>query len=388
MNGAAIVFFVAATCGLAVLIIQLLAVQWRNRQPIPRAQADVGLSILKPLCGVDEGLEENLEHFARMTGPSVELLLGVKDSEDAAFPLARRVAQRFPDSVRVVVQRGAPVMNPKVNQLITLTKAARFELLMVSDSNARLEAVALDEIRAHFEDPSVACVANPLSGEGHQSVGAQMDNLHLAAGIGAGQIAAKVTTGRDFVIGKSMTVRRSALEAMGGFAMFGDYAAEDFAIGQAVRHQGLRTVIAAHPVWNVAVHRSLPSFFDRYRRWAVLQRTNVSLPTSLAHGLLNPWPLSLLGWAMSPSTTTGVACAATLSLRIAIELTTARAMRLHPLSLGTALLVPLKDVLLFLAWVEALFRRTILWRGNRLEIAPGGKLVRPAIDGLATEGAR
>ncbi|MDX2012136.1 MAG: glycosyltransferase [Myxococcaceae bacterium] len=388
MNGAALVFLTASILGVLALVVQALAVMRARRTPVPRPTTAVGVSILKPLCGLDEALEANLEHFARMTGPTVELLLGVKDTDDAAFPLARRVAQRFPEHVRVVLQRGAPVQNPKVNQLITLAKAARFDLLMVSDSNAWIEAEALDEVRARFEDPLVACVANPVSGRGHESVGALMDNLHLAAGIGAGQLAAKLLGDVDLVVGKSMTLRREVLESMGGFAAFGDYAAEDFAIAQAVRHQGFRNVIASNPVWNVAVRRSVRSFFERYRRWAVLQRTGVSLPVSLAHGLVNPWPLALIGWALAPSADVVLVTVAVLGARLGLDFLTARLMRLSPVTPTTVLLVPMKDVLLFLAWVEALFRRTILWRGNRLEVEPGGKLVRPRVDGLAPEGAR
>jgi ceramide glucosyltransferase len=323
-----------------------------------------------------------------MTGPTVELLLGVRDLDDAAFPIARRVSQRHPHRVRVIVQRGAPAQNPKVNQLVTLARAARFELLLVSDSNALIEPEALDEIRASFDDAAVGCVANPVSGQGHESLGALMDNLHLAAGIGAGQLAAKELAGHDFIIGKSMTLRREALEAIGGFAAFGDYAAEDFAIGQAIRRAGFRNVITTCPVWNVAVRRTVQSFFDRYRRWAVLQRTGVSLPVWLASGLLNPWPLSLFAWALSPSLTTALWSMAALGARLVLDLATAKMMRLRPLPLTVLLAVPLKDLLLFLAWVEALFRRSIVWRGSRLEVAPGGRLVRPRLDGLSPEGAR
>lgn len=388
MNRAALVFLAAAALGLLVMTVQWWVVSRARRRALPRPLAPRGVSMLKPLCGLDEALEENLEHFARMTGPTVELLLGVKDLDDPAVPVARRVAQRHPHTVRLVPQRGAPVQNPKVNQLMTLARAARFDLLLVSDSNARIEPAALEELQAHFEDPTVGCVANPVSGLGHQSLGALMDNLHLAAGIGAGQLAAKALGDVDFVVGKSMALRRDVLDAMGGFAAFGDYAAEDFAIAQAVRHQGLRNVIATSPVWNVALHRSVRSFFERYRRWAVLQRTGVSLPVSLAHGLVNPWPLSLIAWALSPTPVTALATTVILAARIGLDLSTARAMQLTPIPAVAALVVPLKDVLLFLAWVEALFRRTIVWRGNRLEVAPGGKLVRPRVEGLAAEGVR
>jgi ceramide glucosyltransferase len=373
--------------GVFALAVQAVATyRHRHRRPlIPRGVR--GISILKPLCGLDDDLEKTLEHFATLPWPTSELLLGVKDTDDAAFPLARRLAQRFPTRVRVVVQRGSSAMNPKVNQLITLKKAARFDLLMVSDSNAIIDAAALDEVVAHFEDPTVGCVANPVSGRGHQSLGALLDNLHLATFLGPGQIVAKMF-GRDFIVGKSMTLRRDVLDAMGGFVRFGDYAAEDFAIGVAVTRLGYRNVIARHPVWNVATHRSVRSFFDRYRRWAVLQRTGVTLPAFLAQGLLNPWPLSTLAWVAAPDTWSAKGCALVLAARTVIDVLTARSMALTPLPPHVVPAMLLKDVLLFLAWFEGLFRRTIWWRGNRLEVAQGGLLVRPAISDESFEGAR
>ncbi len=376
-----------AAFGVFALSVQAIATQLHLRRAPRVARAVRGVSILKPLCGLDDELEKTLEHFATLPWPAYELLLGVKDTEDAAFPLAHALARRFPARVRVIVQRGAPAMNPKVNQLITLAKAARFELLMVSDSNAIIDSSALDEVVAHFEDPTVGCVANPVSGRGHQTLGALLDNLHLASFLGPGQIAAKAL-GKDFVIGKSMTLRRDVLEVMGGFARFGDCAAEDFALGVAVTRLGLRNVIARHPVWNVAVHRSVRSFFDRYRRWAVLQRTGVSLTTYLAQGLLNPWPIAVLGWALAPTASAALACALVLAGRIVLDVFSARAMGLNPLSAQLVPAVVVKDLLLVMAWFEGLFRRTIWWRGNRLEVAEGGLLLRPAIDNDALEGAR
>lgn len=388
LQSLSLLLFVLSALGLVALLIQALAVRAHLRRPLARPKQVRGVSILKPLCGLDDDLEATLEHFARLPWPELELLLGVKDTDDAAFPIARRIASRFPSRVRVVLQRGAPVMNPKVNQLITLAKAARFDLLMVSDSNALVEADAISELVAHFEDPRVGCVANPVTGRGHQTLGALLDNLHLATFLGPGQIGAKLTSDRDVVIGKSMTLRRDVLEAMGGFAMFGDYAAEDFAIGMAVRHQGLRNVIATSPVWNIAVRRTVRSFFDRYRRWAVLQRTGVTLPTYLAQGLLNPAPLALLGWVLSPSMTGALVVAGVMLTRLATDLWAAKALQLSPRTSAIWSASLVKDALLFLAWAEGLARRTIVWRGNRLEVAEGGRLVRHALSGEVLEGAR
>jgi ceramide glucosyltransferase len=185
-----------------------------------------------------------------------------------------------------------------------------------------------------------------------------------------------------------MTIRRTLLKSMGGFGTFGDYAAEDFALGAAVRHQGLQNVIARRLVWNVSRRRSLVSFCERYRRWAVLQRTGVSLPVSLAQSLLNPWPLSVLALLFSPGPELTASSLAILACRVAIDLASAHALGLMPFGIEAALVVPLKDLILFAAWVEALFRRTIVWRGTRLKVSADGRLIRHKVRDAAWEGAR
>lgn len=81
--------------------------------------------MLKPLCGLDDDLHRNLRSFARLRYPAYEVLLGVKDARDPALLVALEAARRWPRVFRVVLQRGAPGLNRKVNQLITLSAAAR-----------------------------------------------------------------------------------------------------------------------------------------------------------------------------------------------------------------------------------------------------------------------
>src|SRR5439155_12021378 len=122
-----------------------------------------GISILKPLCGLDDDLVANLESFVAIDYAPYEVLLGVRDRHDAAYPIALALARRFPRRVRVVLQRGAPGLNPKVNQLATLARAARYEIVVVSDSNVRVPDGYLDEIAAHLEDPRVGLVTHPIA---------------------------------------------------------------------------------------------------------------------------------------------------------------------------------------------------------------------------------
>src|SRR5262249_10520354 len=218
---------------LAVLL-PLFALRAHLRPAAPVAAIRPGISVLKPLCGVDDDLLANLELFAHLDYPQYEVLLGVKDVRDPAYPVARWAEQLWPAVMRVVVQRGEPGLNPKVNQLITLSDFARYDIFVVSDSNIRVSRNYLSEIAAHFEEPRVGLVTHPLAGAGEQRLGALLDNLYLTTYIGPGVVAAKRLLGKDFVVSKSMALRREDLRALGGFEAVKDVLAEDYVTGRLV----------------------------------------------------------------------------------------------------------------------------------------------------------
>jgi ceramide glucosyltransferase len=367
----AAIFWSLTGVGLLALLAQRVCVglHLRARPALPGRRP--GVSILKPLCGADDGLADNLERFATLEYPRYELLLGLKDTADAAWPIACAVAQRHPRRVRVVLQRTFSGLNPKVNQLATLEREARYDVLLVSDSNTRPPPGYLSELAALFEDPSVDCVTHPVSGTGHQSLGALLDNLHLASSIGPGQIGARLIAGRDLVVGKSMALTRAALAELGGFETFANHLAEDYVIGQALSG---RVALARLAVQNVSTQRTVASFWARYARWGVIHRTAVSLPTSLAQALLNPWPLALIAVAAHPTALAAALCAGTLVLKALVDVSCARALGCRA-GVEGLLAVPLKDLLLFAAWAQGLVRRTVDWRGNRLRVGPGSRLV-------------
>ncbi|MBF5046383.1 glycosyltransferase [Aggregicoccus sp. 17bor-14] len=375
-----------AAVGLVALAVQLAVTLlcWRRApaQP-PRPVEAVGISVLKPLCGVDDDLEENLASFAALDYPHFEVVLGVKDRSDPAYAVARRAVARWPTRFRLALQHGEPGFNPKVNQLITLADAARHDLLVVSDSNVRVGPSYLWEVAHAFGDPEVGCLTHPVLGVGERRLGSLLDNLHLASSVAPGMLAAKELAGRDLVVGKSMALRREDLEQLGGFFSVKDVLAEDYVIGAWVTRQlGKRVVVAASPVFNVSQDKSVGAFFRRYARWSIIHRTAVSPLTSLAQALLNPAPLALLALLLSPSPRAAAACASVTALKLAMDLLLFHALRGERLQLaGLPRLVAaglLKDALLAVTWTRALTCRSVEWRGQRLRVLPGSRLVAPA----------
>jgi ceramide glucosyltransferase len=368
--------FLLAAAGMLALVVQLVATLRHTRARARRTRAAPGISILKPLCGVDDGLAENLAAFAQLDYPDYELLLGVRDADDRAYPLACAAATRFPGRVRVVLQAGAPGLNPKVNQLISLAAAARHDLFVISDSNVRVEDDYLEEIAALFEAPRVGIVTHAIAGAGEQRMGSVLDNLHLAAYVSPGVLAAKAVAGRDIVIGKSMALRRGDLEALGGFAAVKDVLAEDYVLGLMVTQRlGLRVAVASRPIVNLSRDRSVRDFYDRYQRWSVIHRQAIPRLAYGAQALLNPLPIALGAVAVAPSLVAAALFGGLVALKIAIDNLCARRLRTRGFGLRVLIAVPLKDLVLAWVWARAYSLNHVVWRGNRLRVARGTRLV-------------
>ncbi len=378
MTAAALAFLAAAAIGLAALSVEGLALRRRLAGEPPAPRGRPGISVLKPLRGVDDDLASNLESFASQEWPEVEVLLGLHDASDPAEPVAREAGRRWPGRFRVVVHGSELGMNPKVSQLVALAAAARHEILVVSDSNVRVRAGYLSEIAARLEDPGVGLVTHLIAGVGERGTGALLENLHLAGGVATGIAAAKAVAGRDVVMGKSMAFRRSDLAALGGLEPVKDLLAEDYVLGRMFPERlGKRVELAARPVENVVQDRTVGQFTHRARRWAVLQRALVGPWLYAAQALRNPGLLATLALAARPAAWTALAWLAVAGARAALDGAAGAALRPQGFRAGQLAWTPAKDLLLGAAWIEGFFRRTVEWRGTRLRVLAGTRLAPP-----------
>jgi ceramide glucosyltransferase len=371
-----LLLLLAAALGVALVAVMVLLTVLHLRQASPVATAWPPISVLKPLCGADDGLAENIASFVALLYPGeYEVVLGVRSVEDAAYPLACDAVRRWPGRVRLVLQQGVAGFNPKVNQLVCLARAARHDLLVVSDSNIRVPPGYLLDIAGHLSRPGVGCVTHPVAGNGHRSLGALLDNLHLGGTIAPGMVSAQRVLKKDLVVGKSMALWRHDLELLGGFASVANVLAEDHVLGnRLVRELGAGVAVSSLPVWNIAVEKSVGSFFQRYLRWSVTHRTAMTFPAYLAESLLNPIPLAVIGFALRPGPGAAATLAACAVLKPALDAVAFSRLRDELFSWRAFGAGWVKDGLLFLAWVHGLFAHTVLWRGNRLRVLPGGAL--------------
>jgi ceramide glucosyltransferase len=339
------------------------------------------VSILKPLSGLDDGLEENLASFACLTGATYEVILSAARDDDPAVAVARKVMRRFPATpIRLVVGGGTGLRlaNPKVDRLVAASREARGEILYVSDSNVRVHAPDVARIVAAFDAPDVGCVSSLFTGAVSRSFGAVVESLHLLTFVLPGAVLAEFG-GVPCVVGKSMALSRRALEAIGGFGAFVDVLAEDQAIGCAVKGAGLKVVLSPVVVRNVTSHRPLGRALDRQVRWGKI-RFSFSKLTYTGELLLNPFPIALLACAaaalLAPRAllTSALLSGALLLLRVAQGFALARAARADD-SAWHLLLVPVKDVLQLLTQTVPYLSKEVDWQGHRARLGPGTLLL-------------
>ncbi|HYG66560.1 MAG TPA: glycosyltransferase, partial [Anaeromyxobacteraceae bacterium] len=383
----ALALLFAAALGLAAVAAQHL-VLWNHVRQAPRVpRRGRPVSILKPLCGLDDGLAGNLASFAALDHGRYEVLLGLRDAADPAAPIARAAAACWPDRFRVVLQRGEPGLNPKVNQLVGLARAARHDLLVVSDSNVRVGPGYLAEIDALLEDEAVGLVTHPIAGDGETTLGSLFDHLHLAGSITPAIVGARRLVGRDVVVGKSMALRRGDLERLGGFQAVSGVLAEDEVLGRlVVEALGKRVAVARTPIAQLGTRRSLGAFAARYRRWGVLQRQTVGPVLYAAQLLLNPVLVAAIAVAAAPGARTFVALAAVALAKAALDGLAGLALRPGGFGVAKLALVPVKDLLFGAAWAYALVRRDVEWRGTRILVGAGTRIEAPASGGGAELG--
>lgn len=389
----------AGATGLAcTTLAQLLAHRKLLKRQAPRAAgAELPpITVLKPLKGLDEGLYENLASIARQDYPAFEIVFGVDDPGDPALAVAIQVRRDFPHvPMRIVARPGRGALNPKIANLLNMVEVAHHDCVLISDSNVWVDEDYLRAIASELAQPGIGLVSNVIIGRGEETFGALLENLQLDSFVIAG-VCFGDALGHPIVVGKSMLLRRSELERLGGLRAMSDVMAEDYVLGQRYHEAGLGVVLSAHPVYTQNRAWDVSRFVARHVRWAQLRRWG-GLGTFFAELLMYPVPWLMLALGMlalahagEPLSRDARALAGYALGGIAWKALADAALFWHvrrerPPSAALAL-VPLRDCLLLALWCVALVRRTVVWRGNRRRIGRGTVLM-PVTPALETQSA-
>lgn len=327
------------------------------------------VSVLKPLYGSEPLLEEALESFCTQDYPQMQILFGVRDADDPAIAVVRRLQERHPHlDMELVVDPALHGLNRKISNLMNILPKARHDILVISDSDIHVRPDYLRHIVSALHQPNTGLVTTlyaglPASGSIVQMLAACQINHNFLPGVMLSRYL-----GRQDCLGATMALRRQTLDEVGGLEALLPHVADDALLGRLVRQTGMNIAIAECMTWTTIAESSLGELLRHELRWgrtvctlapAGYAASSIQLPLFWASlvVLFQPhaaWSLPFFWgiWAMRALTS--------LLIDRAVG-----ARALWPL-----LLLPLRDWLSAAIMVGSASGTEVHWRGQTMHIAP------------------
>jgi ceramide glucosyltransferase len=342
----------------------------RAQPPAPMAPP---VSILKPLCGEDAGLYDNLESFCRQEYPQWQVVFGVQDPGDPAIPVVRRLIAAYPEADLVlVVEPSRRDGNLKVANLQNMLPMARHDVIVIADSDMHVRPDYLAEVTAPLADSATGLVTCLYRGVSAGGLWSQLACLNINHGFLPQALVAAALGERNGCFGATIALRRDTLDAVGGLAVIAESLADDHALGAAVRRLGRHVVLSPHVVDNVVAEPSLAALFRHELRWS--RTIRAIAPAGFAGSILTqPIARVLLALPLAAAPRPAVAVLAlALVCRAVMVRMVDRALRLPATPLW---LMPLRDLLSFAVFIATFLSRTVAWRDRTFRIGRDGQLI-------------
>ena len=370
-----VILFGLIIYGLQIVAVRLALSPARNRKGNSiLSQSCPPISVIKPLKGLEDNLFGNLESFCVQDYPEYEVIFSLQDENDPAYKVVRKVKEKFPDKpISIVIERCHQGFNPKVNNLFSAYRLSRYPMILISDSNVMVDPYYLRTIAKPMDNPEVGLVCNLIKGIGGKTIGSIFENLHLNSFILGNICFLDKYLRIPCVVGKSMLMRKSDMEAVGGLASVKDVLAEDHFIGEKIRGQNQRVVISNYLINNVNEYWNLRKFVNRHVRWGKM-RWKIGGVKYLLELTVNPvftacLPLLLFG--LTEKTISVLTLVCLIKIIGDFYLGKSISTPTHPL---LYLLSPIKDLLMGVLWFVPLADDTVVWRGNRYRMGNDTRL--------------
>ncbi|MGB8477202.1 MAG: bacteriohopanetetrol glucosamine biosynthesis glycosyltransferase HpnI [Candidatus Acidiferrum sp.] len=333
-------------------------------------------SILKPVRGLDHEAYQNFASFCRLDYPEYELVFAVSDASDPVIPVIEKLCADFPAiSIRLITNVPHVGASDKVNNLCQLAQKAKYDLLVMSDSDVRVEPDYLQQVTAPFADPQVGVVTAFYKSLSAGTLASNLDALGMYMDSAPSALVANKIEGRlAFAFGWTMATSKQHLAEIGGWEAMANHHSEDFELGKRIARCGHRVVLMPKPVSMVFSKETISEYIHRELRWSIaLKSARPSGYRALlfTHGL--PWALigAAVGLAMGSLLLAASYLFTYLILRVAATWVTG-SWGLGDRRLARILwLVPVRDAISFIVWLAGFFAEKIVWRGLTYRLHQG-----------------
>jgi ceramide glucosyltransferase len=359
--------------GIAYLVLALRSTLRFCERAVFGVAPHRGVSVLKPVHGDDPKLYDCLRSFCIQDYPTYEVIFGAHTSSDPAIAVVNRLIAEFPDrDLRLVVDSTLAGPNRKASNLANIVKSAKYDIILLSDGDVRVDRNCVSSMAAPFDDPSIGAVASIYKGWPVDNAPSRFGALYLNDWFVPSVLVDVDLRGIDFVFGAMSAVRREALDAIGGFEMLARCLAEDFSMGRLVTRRGWRVVLSPYACDTVVAESSFAEMFRHEIRWQRSERACRPLDQFMS---VVTWPLPLLLLFLLPQPS--VIGFAILGLHIALRIVLHFVVRrsFHIAAPAEPWLVPLRECACFFSWACGLFGNEIKWGQETFSISAYRKLM-------------
>jgi ceramide glucosyltransferase len=365
-----------AGCGF-LLTATILAARAAASTAHPRAVTAPAVTVLKPLHGPEPGLLDNLGSFCSQDYPGpIQVVFGVQDPDDGAVAVVEHLQKtQAARDLDLVIETKVHGLNRKVSNLVNMAPRIRHDVVVLADSDMRVDPDYLSRVTAALDEPGVGAVTClyygvPVPGV-WSSLSALAINAHFLPGVVFGSALGLARP----CFGSTLALRRQTLGEIGGFIAFVDCLADDYAMGAALRARGHTISIPSFAVAHICTEASARDFWRHELRWA---RTIKSIdPLGYAGSIAaHPLPWALIAALLGAGSTAFLPAIAIALASIGCRMTLLRQVeRAYALPPQAYWLVPARDLLSFILFVVSFFGRDVSWKGHRYRMVAGGSWV-------------
>lgn len=365
-----------SVAGLAQALAGWMAVRRFCAQTLEAPPQLPGITVLKPLYGDEPLLEAALSSTCRQDYPRYQVLFGVQNPSDPARAVAERVCRQAPDcDAGVVVDNTADGANRKVANLINLLPYAKYDTLVIADSDIHAAPDYLRSIAATLDQPGTGLATTLYTGlPASPGIIGALGATAITHGFLPGALLARAL-GRQDCLGATMALRRETLARAGGLEALLPHLADDNVLGRLVAGLGLNVRLAATVPATTVPETGFAALWRHELRWA--RTIRAAEPLAFAASLVQyplVWGLLaavLSGGAVWALALLGLVWAARAGIAIAIG----RALR--PRRSGPEVPVPvwwlpLRDIMSVAVVLASYTGRRVEWRGHTMHARPRG----------------
>jgi len=333
------------------------------------------VTLLKPVCGLEKNHKGSLRSACIQDYPIYQVVFAVQDPKDPVVPLLKEIEEEFgPERVSIAIENRQPGPNRKINNLLAALPHARYDTLVMNDSDVRLNPDYLKTIVPPLLDPGVGCACTLYRATCGDRWFEKLELLTLNADFIPSVIFAQVTGASKFCLGSSLAITRTSLEKIGGLEALVHYLPEDYEIGRRLWASG-QMVSLVHYFIDIVVNlKSFSEWWHHQCYWD--QMTRVARPIGFfATFLTRSVPFALFFVAIRLGDSLGWTV---LGLALAIRLATAGAVMGWGMEdregVRSLAFLPLRDMLAFVSWFLAFVKKTVIWRGTELTLTHKGQV--------------